>query len=46
VWMPRIDQAATVSEVTFDPTRAWRTLYMQRCDECDPALSTWEFVRP
>lgn len=36
----------SVSEVTFDPTHAWRTLYVERCDACDPALSTWEFVRP
>ena len=35
-----------VSEVTFDPTHAWRTLYMERQDKCDPARSTWKFVRP
>ena len=34
------------SKETFDPTHAWRTLYMERCDECDVARSTWEFVRP
>ena len=34
------------SKETFDPTHAWRTLYMERCDECNPARSTWKFVRP
>lgn len=34
------------SKETFDPTHAWRTLYMERCDDCEPARSTWKFVRP
>lgn len=34
------------SERTFDPTHRWRTLYMERRDKCDPARSTWNFVRP
>lgn len=34
------------SERTFDPTHRWRTLYMERREDCDPARSTWEFVRP
>lgn len=34
------------SKETFDPTHAWRTLYMERCEDCDPARSTWKFVRP
>lgn len=35
-----------VSERTFDPTHAWRTLYMERCEDCDLSRSTWKFVRP
>lgn len=35
-----------VSERTFDPTHAWRTLFVDWCDECDPERSTWNFVRP
>ena len=34
------------SKETFDPTHAWRTLYMERYEDCDPARSTWVFVRP
>ena len=34
------------SERTFDPTHRWRTLYMERREDCDPARSTWKFVRP
>lgn len=34
------------SKETFDPTHAWRTIYMERCDEVDPARATWKFVKP
>ncbi len=34
------------SERTFDPTHRWRTLYVDRRANCDPARSTWKFVRP
>lgn len=34
------------SERTFDATHRWRTLYMERRADCDPARSTWKFVRP
>lgn len=35
-----------VSERTFDPTHAWRTLYVDRCEDCELSRSAWMFVRP
>ena len=34
------------SKATFDPTHAWRTLYMERCNEIDHSRATWKFVKP
>lgn len=34
------------SKETFDPTHRWRTLYMERCDEVEPALARWRMVKP
>lgn len=34
------------SKETFDPTHAWRTLYMERCDAIDMPRATWAFVKP
>ena len=34
------------SKETFDPTHAWRTLYMERCDEIDHSRATWKFIKP
>jgi len=31
---------------TFDPTHAWRTLYVDRCEEVDAARARWNFIKP
>lgn len=34
------------SASTFEPTHRWRPLYVERCDDSDPARSRWEFAVP
>lgn len=34
------------SKETFDPTHAWRTLYMEHCDAIDKPRASWAFVKP
>ena len=34
------------SKETFDPTHAWRTLYMERCDSVETGRAAWAFVKP
>ena len=34
------------SNTTFDKTHAWRSLYLERCEDLDMNRATWEFKKP